>query len=147
MNAESTGSHAITLEVTDAFNGLIDASLALDARRYLEYVDREKFTGLSANGKAWHSVKELEGVISAGFVMVEKITSLEFFNVKVTVINPSTAILVNEYKQTLLLKNRDLVNQSGGGVQVWSRSEDGWKLVSISASDASGANQRGAAVF
>jgi aspartokinase len=62
----------------------------------------------------------------------------------VTVINPSTAILVNEYKQTILLKNTDTVQQSGGGTQVWSKSENKWKLVSISASDAS---QRAEAVF
>lgn len=139
-----TNTDQIEAEVIGAFRGLVDASEALDSSRYFEYIDKDKFTGLSADGKAWHTFKDLENVISTGFQMVERIISLEFSNVKVTVINPSTAILVNEYKQTILLKNTDTVQQSGGGTQVWSKSENAWKLVSISASDAS---QRAEAVF
>lgn len=137
-------SACIEAEVIDAFRGLVDASEALDVSRYCEYIDKDKFTGLSADGKVWHSFDDLEQVISSGFKMIEKIISLEFFNVKVTVMNPPTAILVNEFRQTILLKNADKVQQSGGGVQVWYKSEHGWKLVSISASDAS---QRAEAVF
>src|SRR5690349_14509084 len=132
-----TNTDQIEAEIIGAFRGLVDASEALDSSRYFEYIDKDKFTGLSADGKAWHTFKDLENVISTGFQMVERIIFLEFSNVKVTVINPSTAILVNEYKQTILLKNTDTVQQSGGGTQVWSKSENAWKLVSISASDAS----------
>jgi hypothetical protein len=131
-------------EVMGAFRGLVDASKALDASRYFDYIDKDKFTGLSAEGKAWHSFKDLEQLISTGFPMVERVVSLEFSNVKVTVINAATAILVNEYTQTIQLKNMDIVHQSGGGTQVWSRSGDTWKLVSISASDA---RHRAEAVF
>lgn len=144
MNTTSTHTSQLEAEVLDAFKGLVEASKALDPRRYLTYVDADKFTGLSADGKAWHSIKDLENLVLAGFPMVEKIESLEFNRVKVTVINPSTAILVNEYRQTLLLKNKHVVNQAGGGTQVWFKSGDAWKLVSISASDAS---QRAGAVF
>ncbi|CAH0193445.1 hypothetical protein SRABI118_01555 [Massilia sp. Bi118] len=136
MNNGSQNTSQIEAEVNDAFRGLVDASRALDARRYLDYVDKEKFTGSNAEGKVWHSFDNLEALISSGFPMVEEIVSLEFSNVKVTVINPSTAILVNEYKQTILLKNKDLVKQAGGGTQVWSKSGKGWKLVSISDSHA-----------
>lgn len=137
VNTRSTNPNQIEAEVMDAFRGLVEASKALDSSRYFEYVDKDKFTGLSADGKAWHSIRDLEDVILSGFPMVDKIVSLEFYNVKVTVINQSTAILVNEYKQTILLKNKNIVKQSGGGTQVWSKSENAWKLVSISASDAS----------
>ena len=68
--------------------------------------------------------------------MVEKSVSLDFANVKVTVINPTTVILVNEYKQTMLLKSGGLVKQSGGGTQVWAKTNDSWKIVSVSASAA-----------
>jgi hypothetical protein len=122
-------------EVIDAFRGLVEASKSLDSNRYFGYFDKEKFTGLGADGRVWHSIKNLEDIILSGFPMVDKIVSLEFYNVKVTVINQSTAILVNEYQETILLKNKNIVKQSGGGVQVWSKSENGWKLVSISASD------------
>lgn len=144
MNTTMTNTTRIEAEVTGAFRGLVDASEALDSSRYFAYIDKEKFTGLSADGKAWHSFADLENVITTGFRMIERIVSLEFSNVKVTVINPSTAILVNEYKQSILLKNTEVVQQSGGGTQVWSKSGDAWKLVSISASDAS---QRADAVF
>jgi hypothetical protein len=140
----STASKQIEVEVLDAFEALVEASKALDADRYFAYFDKEKFTGLSADGKAWQSIKNLEDVIGPGFAAVDKIVSLEFYNVKVTVINQATAILVNEFKQTILLKDKSLVKQAGGGTQVWSRCEDAWKLVSISASDAS---ERGDVVF
>lgn len=139
-----TSTDRIEAEVIDAFKGLVAASEALDPRRYLAYIDRDRFTGLGADGKAWHGFEDLEQVISTGFAMVEKIVSLEFSNIKVTVINPSTAILVNEYKQAILLKNTDVVQQAGGGTQVWARSGNAWKLVSISASDA---KPRAEAVF
>ena len=135
---------SIEAEVINAFNGLVEASEALDSSRYFEYIDRDKFTGLNADGKVWHGFKELEQLISTGFQMVERSVSLEFFNVKVTVVNPTTAVLVNEYKQTSLLKNKSTVQQSGGGMQVWHKSEGKWELVSIGASDSS---QRAGAVF
>lgn len=130
----------VEAEVLEAFQGLVDASVALDASRYFAYFDKDKFTGLNADGKVWHSIKKLEELIEPGFSAVEKSMSLEFFNVKVTVINPTTAILVNEFKQTMLLKNGKVLEQSGGGTQVWSRSESAWKLVSVSASNASNAS-------
>ena len=144
MNTLPTDRMRIEEEVMQAFGGLVEASKALDASRYLTFIDREKFTGLSADGKAWHSIKNLEDLVVAGFPMVEKILSLTFQNVKVTVINPTTAILVNEYQQTILLKDQNTVKQSGGGTQVWSRRDDAWKLVSISASDE---RLRGDAIF
>jgi hypothetical protein len=137
VNIKSTNTQQIEAEVIDAFRGLVEASKALDASRYLAYIDKDKFTGSGADGRAWHSMKNLEDLILSGFPTVDKIISLEFSNIKVTVINPSTVILVNEFKQTILLKNKNIVRQSGAGTQVWSKSQNAWKLVSISASDAS----------
>lgn len=137
VNMKSEKFRSVEAEVLDAFKGLVDASTGLDANRYFEYFDKEKFTGLNADGKVWHSIKNLEDLIVPGFSAVEKSISLEFFNVKVTVINPTTAILVNEFKQSILLKDGSVLEQSGGGTQVWSRSESVWKLVSVSASNAS----------
>ena len=124
----------IESEVHDAFNGLIEAFKSFDADRYLEYFDKEKFSGLNADGTVWHSMKDFKDLIRHGFSMIEKSESLEFYNVKITVINQTTAILVNEYKDSMLLKNGELIQQAGGGTQVWSKSNDMWKLVSVSAS-------------
>lgn len=137
MDMRIVNSKKIEMEVLGAFKGLVEASKSLDSSRYFEYFDKEKFSGLGADGKVWHSTKILEKIILSGFPVVERIISLEFSNVKVTVINETTAILVNEYKQTILLKDGNIVKQSGGGTQVWSKSENAWKLVSISASEAS----------
>jgi hypothetical protein len=134
----------IEAEVMAAFQELVDASTALDATRYFDCIDTEKFSGLSADGKVWHSFRDLEKVIAGGFPMIEKIVSLQFANVKVTLLNSSTAILVNEFKQTLRLKDDSVIHQAGGGAQVWCKSGGPWKLVSISASDASA---RDGAVF
>ncbi|MBY0574272.1 MAG: nuclear transport factor 2 family protein [Undibacterium sp.] len=136
MNIESADTNQIEAEVRVAFEGLVQASTALDSNRYFDYFDKNKFTGLNADGTVWHSIQALEKIIYAGFPLVDKITSLEFKNVKVTVINPSTAILVNEFTQSILLKSGDTVKQSGGGTQVWVKTNGAWKLVSVSASDA-----------
>lgn len=125
----------VEAEVRAAFDALIKASRALDAQAYLSFLDREKFTGLNADGTVWHSAQPLEELVVAGFQAVEKSEALVFDKVKVTVIDQSTAILVNEFKQTLLLKSGATESQAGGGSQVWKKSESGWKLVSISASD------------
>jgi hypothetical protein len=134
---KSIDENNIELEVLNAFKGLVEASKSLDANRYFEYFDKEKFSGLNVDGTVWSSIEGLEALIFGGFPMVEKVTALEFNNVKVTVINQTTAILVNEYTQTMRLKSGDLVSQSGGGTQVWSNSSGAWKLVSVSASNAS----------
>ncbi|MCE3264100.1 MAG: nuclear transport factor 2 family protein [Pseudoduganella sp.] len=135
MNPADIGK--IESEVLQAFEGLVEASRLLDPALYFEYYDKEKFTGLNADGKVWLSIEGLESLIMSGFPAIERSLSLEFANVKVTVIDRSTAILVNEFKQSLLLKDGRTVNSSGGGVQVWHLFQDKWKLVSVSASDAS----------
>ncbi len=144
MNAAQTQERQIEAEVMAAFHGLVAASKALDIARYMAYIDKDKFTGLGADGKAWHSVGELERVIAAGFPAVQSIDALTFDKVKVTVINCSTAILVNQFEQRIVLKNGELISQAGGGVQVWTKSDEQWKIVSIAASDA---RQRDDAIF
>lgn len=134
---ESSDKSITEIEVLAAFNGLVEASKSLNSNRYFEYFDKEKFTGLNADGTVWHSISGLEAMIPSGFAMVEKIISLEFKNVKVTVLNQTTAILVNEYNQLMLLKSGGEVTQAGGGTQVWFKESGIWKLVSVSASDVS----------
>lgn len=135
---ESLDENNVEVEVLEAFNGLVQASESLDPTKYFEFFNKDKFTGLNADGTVWHSIQSLEAMIFSGFSVVEQVTSLEFKNVKVTVVNPITAILVNEYTQSMLLKSGDIVKQSGGGTQVWSKSDGTWKLVSISASNSGG---------
>jgi hypothetical protein len=137
MNPAPASGGRVETEVLAAFKELVDASKALDAKRYFACFDPERFTGLNADGKVWHSMKEFENTVAPGFAAVDKVVSLEFSRVKVNVLNPSTAVLVNEYAETVLLKNGTTIKHAGGGVQVWSKERNAWKLVSVSASDAS----------
>ncbi|MES2049291.1 MAG: nuclear transport factor 2 family protein [Pseudomonadota bacterium] len=135
MNMSENTELKIESEVHQAFLGLVEASKALDVDRYFAYFDKMKFTGVNADGTVWRSVKDLEALIVPGFSSVKRIISLEFNNVKITVINQSTAILINEYRQSIELKNGDVVEQAGAGTQVWSKVNGTWKLVSVSDSN------------
>jgi hypothetical protein len=125
----------IESEVRQAFLGLVEASNALDVERYFSYFDKEKFTGLNADGTVWSSMKDFEMLVIPGFASVKRIASLEFSKVIITEINQTTAVLVNEYKQRIELKNGEIVDDAGGGTQIWSKSSGAWKLVSVSASE------------
>ncbi|WP_448564692.1 nuclear transport factor 2 family protein [Thalassotalea ganghwensis] len=127
----------IEKEVMHAFNGLVEASSALDMQRYFDYFDQEKFVGLSANGINWNSIDDLKALIEPSFAMVDKIESLTFTNVQISVIDSNTVILVNEYEQSVVLASGDKVKGAGGGTQVWSKASGSWKLVSVSASNKS----------
>ena len=127
----------IELEIRESFNGLVEAANSLDTRRYFEFFDKEKFAGLSANGTNWNSIEDFKALINPSFAMVEKIESLEFTNVYISVIDANTAVLVNEYEQNAQLKSGEIVKGAGGSVQVWSKASGNWKLVSVSASNKS----------
>ncbi|BCO18968.1 hypothetical protein KUC3_18250 [Alteromonas sp. KC3] len=124
----------IKKEVLDSFNSLVEASKKLDANAYFEHFDSDKFVGLNSDGTNWNDLNELTPVVDAGFNSIQKVTSLEFPNVKISVIDNNTVILVNEFTQTVLLKNGTTHTASGGGTQVWSKHSGQWKLVSVSAS-------------
>ncbi|GEA10251.1 nuclear transport factor 2 family protein [Alteromonas sp. KUL49] len=122
-------------EVLESFQSLVSASKNLDAESYFEHFDADKFVGLNSDGTNWNSMDELVPLIKFGFNSIREVTSLEFTNVKVSVIDDYTAILVNEFSQSMVLVNGDTINVSGGGTQVWSKRNGRWKLVSVSASN------------
>lgn len=124
----------IEQHVLQSFSQLADTSKRLDSESYFKFFDKEKFLGLNADGTNWNSISDLRKLIEVGFDAVESVESLKFTNVKISVIDKNTAILVNEYEQILLLKNDSRVTNYGGGAQVWSKASGEWKLASISAS-------------
>ena len=124
----------IVAEVQQAFEGLVEASKTLDVDRYLEFFDEELFTGLSDDGTVIDGFADLAVKYREMIHEVQEFRSLEFQNVKISVINETTAILVNEYEASVLLRSGDVVQAAGGGIQVWSWIDDQWKLVSVSAS-------------
>ncbi|MEN1727479.1 MAG: nuclear transport factor 2 family protein [Pseudomonadota bacterium] len=126
----------VETEVQVAFESLVAASRALDMDRYLEHFDREHFVGLNSDGRTWQSLAELEPLVRGGFATTEAVLELHFPTVKISVIDAVTAVLVNEFEQTLLMNDGTTVQIAGGGAQVWSKRSGAWKLVSVSASQA-----------
>ncbi len=122
-------------EVLQSFESLVSASKSLDSDQYFQHFDAEHFIGLNNDGSTWHSIDDLRALIEPGFSAIDKIESLRFTHVKLSVIDKNTVILVNEFEQELVLKDGSNVTVAGGGTQVWSKSGGDWKLVSISASN------------
>lgn len=125
---------SIKQEVLQSFQRLVNASKDLDTEKYYKIIDHAKFLGLNVNGTNWSSFQELKSAITPGFDSIKTINSLEFPNVKVSVIDHQTAVLVNEYIQSFTLKSGQTLISKGGGTQIWSKSSGKWLLVSISAS-------------
>lgn len=137
INLTNKAELKIESEVNYAFSGLIEAVQSLNVDRYLEFLDKQKFTSLNEDGSVFYNFSDFENTFRQQMSSLEKYESLEFTNIKITVINSSTAVLVNEYIATVVLKSGDMVSASGAGTQVWSKSNDVWKLVSVSGSVAS----------
>jgi len=122
-------------EVLASFNSLVQASKDLNSAVYFSHIDENKFVGLNSDGTNWNSIDELIPLITQGFAFIDEVIRLEFTNVKISVIDSNTAVLVNEYEQSIRLKDGNEVNAAGGGTQVWSKYSGSWKIVSISASN------------
>ncbi len=124
----------IKSEIRSVFMGLTEAVKSLNIDRYFQFFDQGKFTSLNADGSVFHSLIDFEKTFREQTQFIERYETLEFEDVKVTVVNRTTAILVNEYHATVLLKTGDIVSASGAGTQVWSKVAGQWKLVHISSS-------------
>lgn len=125
---------AIRDAITQSFDGLAKAVTSLNSDRYYEFFDSNKFTSLNEDGTVTHSFKEFQKTYDAQVPYIKEYKALEFSNVKITVVDKNTAILVNEYEVEVLLQSGDLVTAAGGGLQVWSNTTGEWKLVSVSSS-------------
>ena len=122
-------------EVLDAFKNLRTAASELDGERYFSLFDQSKFVGLNSDGSNWNNFEEFRALVEPGFGAIEKVNELTFPNVKVTVLDDNNAILINEYQQTMTLKDGTQATVAGGGTQVWSKHSGKWLLVSVSASN------------
>lgn len=132
LNAER-----IKQDVMTQFESLVAASKSANTEAYFAHFDKTKFVGLNADGSNWNSIDDLRALVEPGFAAIEAVETLHFPNVKISVIDAHTAILVNEYQQSLVLKGGNKMSLAGGGTQVWSKASGTWKLVSVSASNSS----------
>ena len=134
-NTVSANQPNVEEQVLAAFKSLVEASRNLDSHAYFQHFDHNKFVGLNSDGTNWNSIDDLKPLIEGGFGSIASVNQLVFTNVRVSVIDTYTAILVNEYQQSVTLKSGDLVHLAGGGTQVWSKRSGQWKLVSVSGSN------------
>ncbi|MEP0972910.1 MAG: nuclear transport factor 2 family protein [Balneola sp.] len=124
----------IKTEVKKSFESLVESTKKQDWDSYFDHFDQKNFTGLNADGTVWESFEEFKESVHPVFQMIESSDSLEFTNVKITALDHNTAILINQYKQKIVLNGGQEIRAAGGGTQVWSKVSDNWKLVSISSS-------------
>ncbi|NNE98911.1 MAG: nuclear transport factor 2 family protein [Pyrinomonadaceae bacterium] len=124
----------IKKSINRSFRDLQEAAKSLDVDRYTSFIAREKFTFLNEDGTVFHSFDDFKKLYSEGIASVERYDSLEFDRVKITVIDQSNAVLVNEFKAVLKLKSGEVLPTGGAGTQVWSKIKGDWKLVNISSS-------------
>lgn len=134
MELSEDSKSEIEQEIRQSFASLVEASKALDTARYFEHFDAEKFVGLNTDGSNWNSFSDLRELIKPSFDSVGNIESLVFTNVRISVIDQNTAVLINEFEQEVRMKDGAHFNDAGGGTQVWSKATGKWLLVSISAS-------------
>ncbi|MEM1270886.1 MAG: nuclear transport factor 2 family protein, partial [Bacteroidota bacterium] len=125
-------------DVRAAFERLAAAAKALDTEAYFSHFDKDAFVGLNSDGRNWNDFSAFETVVTGGFAALARVDELVFVNVKISVLDASNAVLVNEYEQSVTLKSGATMDLAGGGTQVWSKRSGQWKLVSVSASNRSG---------
>ena len=123
---------AIKEEIKTAFNDLVESGKLLDPEKYMQHFDNDKFTGIYTGGVVLESKQEFHDFYETMISSVSSYKSLEFHKVVITVINKDVAILVNHFEAEVILASGEEVEGSGAGTQVWHRTANGWKLVSVS---------------
>lgn len=124
----------IEKEVYQAFEKLTESAKSLDVESYIANFDEDLFSGLNDDGSVLHSLGDLENLYRQQVPALKKYISLEFKNVKITIIEENVAVLVNEFEASVLLITGDEAHAEGGGTQVWHKKNGEWKLVSVSSS-------------
>ena len=124
----------IEKQVTAAFEGLVEAAKTLNPDAYFEYFDKERHTSLNENGTVTLTFDEFAESYRKRIKTFSKYESLIFKNVKITVIDENSALLVNEFDVKVALKSGSTVSAAGAGTQVWVKKDLVWRLVHISAS-------------
>ena len=124
----------VITSVNQAFDELATVAKSLNTDAYLNCLDKDNFTALNPDGSVTHSFEDFATTYRQQIAFCRQYNSLVFDNVKITPINATTAILVNQFTAEVVLESGDVVISKGAGTQVWTLSNDLWKLVSISSS-------------
>ena len=126
----SSESQRIVTDVRAAFDGLVTASKALDTEGYFGYFSRDGFSAM-LQGSATLSYDEFEQFYRLQVPQIKEIISLEFPVVEIQPIDLNTALLINEYTETIRLSSGEIIDSEGGGSQLWVKRDDKWLLKHI----------------
>ncbi|MEM8997395.1 MAG: DUF4440 domain-containing protein [Acidobacteriota bacterium] len=121
-------------EVRARFESLVAAAESLDDEAYFGHFDGRLFTALNADGTTADSFDVFRSGYLAGVEAIDAYEDLTFSRVKVTVIDPRNAILINEFVARVRLADGSVAEFAGAGSQVWHQSGGEWLLVSVSSS-------------
>ncbi len=124
----------IEQEIQAAFSALADAVRTLDTEKYFGFFDHDIYTALNADGSVTHSFDEFSASFIAQTNYVEAYKALDFHNIKITVVDLKTAILVNEYTAEVILQSGEILRAAGAGTQIWSKRTGSWKLIHVAGS-------------
>jgi len=124
------GSPRVEDEVRQAFDNLTQASRTLNHDRFLAHFEPEGFS-IVINGETRFDFDEFSEFYLTQSTQIERIDTLNFDLVHITVLNPNSAILLNHYTQTLQLKSGEMIEASGSGTQIWVRRGDNWKIIHV----------------
>jgi hypothetical protein len=122
-------------EINLVFIDLVKSAKTLNVDDYMQFFDKENFSGINSDGTIITSFDVFKSIYASGVKYLKSYKSLVFPKVEISVINSTTAILVNEYKMVGILASGAEFTANGAGTQVWSKETGKWKLVSVSASD------------
>ncbi len=122
-------------EINHAFSGLVKAARSLDTKQYFNFFDHERYTALNSDGSVTHSFLEFQKNFSQQIAFIEAYKTLQFHNVKITVLDCKTALLINEYSATIKLKSNQIIQAEGAGTQLWSKKSGHWKLLHVAGSE------------
>ncbi len=134
MELSSEMQAEIRSEISLTFNELANSAKSLDVDKYLAFFDHKMFTSLNQDGSVFHTLTDFISPYKEQISHIKRYTNLEFQKIKITVINKTAVVLVNEYQATVVLNSGDEVTASGAGTQVWSKTSGQWKLVHVSSS-------------
>ena len=123
-------SQRVATEVRSAFDALVVVSKTLDTEAYLSLFSEDGFSAM-LDGSATLSFAEFERFYRQQVPQIEEIISLDFPVVEIRPIDPQTALLINEYTETLRLSSGEIFESSGGGSQLWIKRDGRWLLQHI----------------
>jgi hypothetical protein len=124
----------IKRQVRNQFDRLVEAAKSLNHNNYMQFFNNDKFTSLNEDGTITQDLATFSSIIEQSFSGFKGYKSLNFIQVKISVIDEKNVVLVNEYEATVILNDGELYSVAGAGTQVWNLSNQQWKLVHVSSS-------------